>query len=394
MDYLSEANKLFSYTKNLRRQFHQVPELGFQELQTSMIITQELEKIGLDYRSNVGGTGIIVTINGINSGPHVLLRFDMDALPIVEKNDVSYKSKNLGMMHACGHDAHMAVGLSIAKLLNKVQNQLPGKVTVIFQPAEEGLGGAKRMLAENIFDNGIPDYALAMHVWNSKPIGWFGITPGPMMARSDNFLARLKGHGGHAAMPDQVRDPIIAASQIVTAIQSIVSRNVSPLESAVISVTKIEGGNSFNIIPSEVIIQGTIRTFDNKVFKILKHRFEKLVHTISEAMECQADIELINITLAVENESYIANLIQKNTRELFPNVEIETNYRTMGSEDMSFFFQDTPGCFVLIGSGKQNRTSFPHHNPNFDIEESCLSYGVALLTKSTIDLLHDNSQSA
>ena len=275
-NFKSEARAYFDYTQMMRREFHQHPELGFEEFRTSEIISRELRKLGMDnIETGVAKTGVVALLKGNSPGPVVLLRFDMDALPVVEETGAEYASQNPGVMHACGHDGHFAVGLTVAKILASHRNELAGTVKFVFQPAEEGLGGADVMVKEGVLENPRPDYSMAIHVWNEKEVGWFGITPGPVMAAAETFRVILKGKGGHGAAPHQTVDPIFAASQIVTALQSIVSRNVPPLKTAVVSVTSIQGGTAFNVIPPEVEMLGTIRTFDTGVRKIVLERFPR-----------------------------------------------------------------------------------------------------------------------
>lgn len=236
-EFLTSARDIFPYTQELRRDFHRHPELGFQESRTAQVITRELKKLDhLELKTGIAETGISAFLEGDPSGPVILLRFDMDALPIQEENEEEYASKNKGVMHACGHDGHMAIGLSAARLLHGQREQLSGSVKFIFQPAEEGLGGAQRMIQEGILEDPAPDIVLALHLWNEKPLGWFGISDGPMMAASEIFQVRIVGKGGHGANPHEAIDPILAASQIVTNMQFIVSRELSPLEPGVISV--------------------------------------------------------------------------------------------------------------------------------------------------------------
>ena len=223
---LKEADRNFTYTQSLRRDFHMHPELGFQEFRTAGIVVRELNELGYEVKTGVGKTGVVALLEGAQAGPTLLLRFDMDALPITEQTDAPYASQNPGVMHACGHDGHTAVGLTVARILKGYQKQVHGTVKIIFQPAEEGLGGAKAMLADGVLDDPRPDMALAMHVWSEKPLGWLGVSAGPTMASSETFQIRLTGKGGHGGMPHLTVDPVLAAAQVVSALQSIVARNV------------------------------------------------------------------------------------------------------------------------------------------------------------------------
>ena len=271
-NYLLEAETLFPYTQTLRRDFHQHPEIGFQEVRTASIVARELRELGLEVSTGIAETGVVAMLEGERPGPTALLRFDMDALPVTEETGAEYASLTPGVMHACGHDGHTAIGLTVARLLHAHRDELAGTVKLVFQPAEEGLGGAKRMVAEGVLANPRPDLSLALHLWNDKPFGWIGVTPGPAMAASGRFQITITGSGGHGAAPHLTHDPVVAAAQIITALQTIVSRNVRPLDSAVVSVTAIEAGDAFNVIPSTAVLKGTFRTYRPEVEALLKAR--------------------------------------------------------------------------------------------------------------------------
>jgi amidohydrolase len=248
-DFFREAQDLFEYTRELRRDFHRHPEMGFQEVRTAGIVARELNSLGLEVTTGIAKTGVVGLLEGDKPGPVILLRFDMDALPINEETGAEYASQNPGVMHACGHDGHIATGLAIARLLHMHRDELAGTVKFVFQPAEEGLGGAESMIAEGILENPKPDRVLGMHLWNERPVGWLGISDGPEMAAAEIFRLRLIGKGGHGALPHLAVDPVVAAAQVINALQTIASRNVSPLQSAVLSVTMFRAGESFNVIP-------------------------------------------------------------------------------------------------------------------------------------------------
>lgn len=382
-----EAEQLFPYTQALRRDFHRYPEIGFQELRTAGIVASELKESGLEVMTGIAKTGVVALIDGVHPGPVLLLRFDMDALPIQEENQTEYLSCHENVMHACGHDAHVAVGLSVAKLLSRHRNELHGTVKFMFQPAEEGLGGAEAMIAEGVLSNPKPDIALAMHVWNEKPLGWVGIASGPVMAAAEAFEVRIIGKGGHGALPSATIDPLLTAAQIITNLQSIVSRNVPPLKTAVVSVTAIHGGEAFNVIPQEVEIKGTIRTFEPEIRQKVLDRFRKIIEQCAQAMECGTEIKVRSITPALINNPEITQLIYCTAKEVLPEFELDTKIRTMGSEDMAFVLKEIPGCFVFIGSGPKTGEGYPHHHPRFDIDERVLPEAVELVTSAALRLL-------
>jgi amidohydrolase len=389
MDYsLSEAQNLFEYTQGLRRDFHRFPELGFQERRTAGIVVRELSSLGLEIRTGVAETGVVALIRGMQPGPVVLLRFDMDALPIQEQTGAEYASQNQGVMHACGHDGHTAIGLTVARLLHARRTEWSGTVKLVFQPAEEGLGGAKRMIEEGLLEDPVPDVAFGLHLWNERPVGWIGISPGPVMSAAETFKVRLTGKGGHGAAPHLVVDPVLAAAQVVTGLQSIVSRNVAPLKTAVVSVTTIHGGEVFNVIPSLVEMQGTIRTFEPAVRQRVLARFDKIVRGVAAAFECEAQIELTPVSGAVVNDSAVTQRVQEIARNLFPDHQLSNDERTMGSEDMAYILEQVPGCFIFIGSANTALgLDAAHHHPRFDFDEHVLPRAVGLLEACTRSFL-------
>jgi amidohydrolase len=387
-DYLQEAQSLFEHTRRMRRDFHMHPELGYQEVRTAGIVARELSELGMEVTTGIAKTGVVGILEGRQPGPVVLLRFDMDALPITEQTGAEYASQNTGVMHACGHDGHTAVGLTVARLLHAHAAELAGTVKLVFQPAEEGLRGAELMVNEGVLENPRPDLSLAMHVWNDKPFGWLGVASGPVMAAAEIFKVTLTGKGGHGAMPHQTVDPVVAAAQVITALQSIPARNISPLKTAVISVTMLRAGEAFNIIPMTAELTGTIRTFEPEVRQVVLERFNQVVEGVSQAMGCQAEIQVTSITPAVINNPHISQRVQAVAQRLLPDTPVVTDYATMGSEDMAFMMRDLPGCFIFVGSANLQRGfDAPHHHPRFDIDEQALTRGAALLAAVTADFL-------
>jgi amidohydrolase len=389
-DFLQEAESYFDYTQALRRDFHRHPELGFQEIRTAGIVARELSQLGIEVSSGVGKTGVIGILEGDHPGPTVLVRFDMDALPIEEETQAEYASLNSGVMHACGHDGHTAIGLTVARMLNNRRAELAGSVKLVFQPAEEGLGGARAMLVDGVLGNPRPDLTLALHLWNEKPYGWLGVTPGPAMAASETFSVKLIGSGGHGASPHLTIDPVLAAAHVTTTLQSIVARNVSPLDTAVISVTSIQAGEAFNVIPSTALLKGTIRTYLPHVRQLVLERFRDVVTGVAQALGCQAEIDLQEVTPAVINDPQVSARVQEVARRLFPEAELSTTERTMGSEDMAYMMQDIPGCYFFIGSNNSVRgLNAPHHHPKFDFDERALPRAAALMAAAACEFLQE-----
>jgi amidohydrolase len=386
--WINEAQDLFDYTRDMRRDFHRHPELGFQEFRTAGIVAKELNELGLEVSTGVGQTGVVGLLEGAGPGPTLLLRFDMDALPVTEETGAEYASITSGVMHACGHDGHTAVGLSVARVLQAHREELNGTVKFVFQPAEEGLGGAEAMIAAGVLENPRPDLTLALHLWNELPTDTFGISPGPVMAASEAFLVRIQGRGGHGAAPHQTVDPILAAAHVITALQSIVAREVPPLDSAVLSVTSIQAGTTFNVIPEYVDLKGTIRTFQPEVRKRLMERFEQLVAGVSQAMGCHAEVEITETTPAVVNDLEVTRRLQSVAERSFHDQSIDRNYRTMTSEDMAYMMRDIPGCYFFVGTANpEKRPVFAHHHPRFDIDEEALPKAIALLSSAAVEFL-------
>lgn len=388
IDFRSEAEALFDYTRSLRRDFHRHPELGFQEHRSAAIVARELRSFGLEVTEGVGQTGVVGVLRGASEGPTVLVRADMDALPIQEETGAEYASENPGVMHACGHDGHMAMGLTVARLLAAHRDALRGTVKFVFQPAEEGLGGAEGMVNDGVLEG--VDYALAMHLWNEKPVGWLGIADGPTMAAADRFQVRIVGKGGHGAQPQAAEDPVLAASQVVTALQSIVSRHVDPLEAAVVSVTMFQAGTAFNIIPTDARLEGTIRTFAPEVTREVRTRFHRTVHGVAQAMGCRAEVALDLLTPAVINDPRVAALVRTAATEALPDAVIDAHARTMGSEDMALMMYDIPGCYFFVGSNNPAKgLDAPHHHPRFDFDEAALPRGVAVMSAAVVKVLEE-----
>jgi amidohydrolase len=390
MNLFEEASELFSFTQSIRRDLHQNPELGYKEFRTAGIVAHELTRLGFEVHSGIAETGVVALLEGNQPGPVVLLRFDMDALPIIEDTGAEYASTNPGVMHACGHDGHVAIGLTTARLLKKHQNEIHGTVKMVFQPAEEGLGGAERMLEAGVLTDPRPDACLALHLWNEKPVGWIGITPGPLMASADIFNIRLEGKGGHGAMPHQTVDPIAAAAQIISALQTIVARNLSPLQAGVVSVTTVKGGEAFNVIPQNCELTGTIRTFEPEVRELILKRFHEITAGIAGAMGCKVSVVITRLTPAVINDDKMARVVERAAKANYGQGHIEPNCRTMVSEDMSYLMQDVPGCYFLVGSANAEKgLIFGHHHPKFDIDEAALPIAATLISASALEFLSE-----
>jgi amidohydrolase len=372
----------------LRRDFHAHPELGFEEVRTSGIVAQRLRALGLEVTEGVGTTGVVAVLDSGRPGPRILVRADMDALPILEENDWEWKSTNHGKMHACGHDAHTAIGLSVARILASERESLVGTVVFMFQPAEEGLGGAGRMIRDGLLNDPRPDFALALHVWSPLEKGTIGVSSGPVMACTDEFRARIIGKGGHGALPHQTIDPILVAAHVVTALQSIVSRNVKPLDSAVVTVGKFQAGSAFNVIPSEVLLEGTIRAFDADVRQILTKRCQEIIETLPKAFGARGEYQLIEGFPAVVNDASVVQKILPALQKVAGAENVSEFEPTLGAEDFSVVLEEIPGCYFFVGARNEEIDAvYPHHHPKFNLDESALHLGTQALVAAVKELL-------
>ena len=385
---LASAQELKERTVGWRRDLHKHPELGFQEVRTAAMVALELQRLGYRVQQGVGKTGVVGTLKGEKPGPCILLRFDMDALPIQEDTGAEYASIAPGVMHACGHDGHVAVGLTVANLLVEQVDSIQGTIKLVFQPAEEGLGGAAAMINDGVLQNPRPSAALGLHLWNAQPVGWTAITSGPFMASADIFKVKISGKGGHGALPQNTADPLLAGALVVNALQSVVSRNVSPLQSAVISVTQFQGGTSFNIIPNEVTLGGTVRTFETELHELVLQRMRTIIEGISASLGCQAKLEIVEYTPAVVNAADASEVVKTAALMIEPGIILDSSFQSTASEDMSLFLQSVPGCFFFVGSAPNDPVKhFGHHHPKFDIDEDALPLAAAILTQAALSML-------
>ncbi len=385
----SEADLLKDQLVAWRRDFHRYPELGFQEFRTSGIVAKYLSSLGMEVQTGIGETGVVGLLEGSRPGPVVMLRFDMDALPIQEANQTDYISQTPGVMHACGHDAHMAIGLGIAQLLTRRREELAGTIKFVFQPGEEGCGGALAMIADRVLENPKPDVALGLHVWNDQPLGLLAAGNGGVMAAADIFTIKVQGKGGHGAQPHLCVDAVLIASQIVVALQSVVARNVNPRQTAVVSVGSIHAGTAFNIMADTAEMTGTIRTFDATTHADIVHRLTELVENTAQALGGSATIEIKAISPTTVNDAETAQLARETAITVLGAEHVTADQFTMTAEDMSEFLSRVPGCFFFIGSANAEKgLNAPHHNPRFDIDEDVLPMGVAVLASIALRYLN------
>ena len=381
-DFKQEATDLFNEMVQVRRDFHRHPELGFNEKRTANIVAEKLSDLGFEVQRGIGETGVVGLLDGPTEGPVVMVRFDMDALPIQEENDMTYTSQNEGVMHACGHDGHMSMGLALAKIMAKHRDQIKGTIKFVFQPAEEGLGGAFAMISDGVLENPRPDVAFAMHLWTPEPYGNVRIVEGATMSSSSVFTLTVQGHGGHGAAPHLATDPILATAHIVSALQSITSRNVDPQESVVLSIGQFSAGTTFNVIPDRAFLKGTVRSYNNELHRMVYRRILEMATQLATAFNCRATMETIAIVQAVVNSKEPTAVVKEAATKLLGADKIN-NRRTMASEDMGFFLDEIPGCYFFIGARNEEKGfTYPHHHPKFNFDERSMINGVSVMAEA------------
>ncbi|MGB3557268.1 MAG: M20 family metallopeptidase [Geitlerinemataceae cyanobacterium] len=377
-----EIRALQSQLVEWRRSLHQRPELGFQERLTSEFIIQKLLEWGIPHQTGIAQTGIVATLVGTQPGGVLAIRADMDALPIQEENDVPYKSLHPGKMHACGHDGHTTIALGTAYYLSQHPN-FAGTVKIIFQPAEEGPGGAKPMIEAGVLKNPDVDAIIGLHLWNQLPLGTVGVRSGALMAAVELFRCTIIGKGGHGAIPQQTIDSIVVAAQIVNALQTIVSRNIDPIESAVVTVGELHAGTACNVIADTAKLSGTVRYFHPKFDGFFPQRLEQIIGGICQSFGATYTFDYTQLYPPTINDDRMANFIRSIAETVIETpAGIVPNCQTMGGEDMSFFLQEVPGCYFFLGSANsQLDLAYPHHHPRFDFDETVLGMGVELFVR-------------
>jgi amidohydrolase len=371
----------------LRREIHAHPETAFEEVETARAIADRMRARGLAVRTGVGKTGVVAVLDTGRAGRTVLLRADLDALPLNEKTGLPFAATN-GRMHACGHDGHVAALDAAADLL-LLDPPARGRVVFAFQPGEEGAGGAKAMIADGVLDDPRPDAVFGMHLWTALPLSSVGVARGAMMAAVDEFRIDVTSPGGHAASPHETRDTIVAAAQVVTALQTIVSRRLSPLLPAVVSVTSMHGGSAFNILPDCVTLRGTCRSFDAEVEDRLPSLVTEIAERAAQSLGCVAKTVYRRITPAVVNHPAEAARALRVATSLTAKGSVTEACRTMGGEDFSEFLTRIPGAFAFVGASRTAGPRGPHHAPDFDFDERALLNAARLLAGFARDVLAD-----
>ena len=381
-----EIVKLKDKIISIRRDIHQYPELAFEEHRTSNLVAENLEKFGFDVYRGIGKTGVVGILNGEKDGKIIAFRADMDALPIQETSDIPYKSKNEGIMHACGHDGHTAMLLGAAEALSNKTTELNGRIKFIFQPAEEGKGGARHMIKDGALDG--VDEVYGLHLWNYQKYGTIGVKSGPIMAAADIFSITIHGSGGHGATPQGTKDAIVIASNLIQTFQTIVSRNTNPIESTVITVGQINGGYNFNIIADTVKLRGTTRAYTEKNRQLIKNRMKEIILGTEKTFGVKIDFNYEDGYPPTINNSLSSQKLLDAAKSIVGDGAGQP-YLSMGAEDFSYFLEEVPGCFFFVGSAPENHEplSIPHHCSHFDIDERALLIGSSIFVELAENIL-------
>lgn len=392
IDFKAEADALRDEMVARRRDFHRHPELAFEEFRTSGIIADELRDLGLEVQTGVAGTGVIGILEGDHDGKTVMYRADMDALPIHEENNVDYKSTRKGLMHACGHDGHMSIALAVAKIMSQHRDKIKGRIKFVFQPGEEGAGGALAMIKAGVLDNPEPDITLGLHLWQPLPIGKIGMHKGATMSGSSVFQITVRGKGGHAAMPHTTIDPVACTGQLISALHTIVGRRMNAMDGAVVlSVTGLNTSTMrHNIIPETVEIMGTFRTFNALTSELLEQHIRDVSRSVCESQSCVADVLIKHLTIPVINNPDVVDRMSEALTPIVGEDALDSDTMTMASEDMSYLLEDIPGMYFLVGSSNEEKgLTYGHHHPKFNFDEDVLPQATAIMTTAIADYLID-----
>lgn len=391
IDFLKEANLIKQEIIQNRRHFHQYPEVGFEEFNTSKKIVEYLNSLGIENKV-ICSTGIVAIINGYDKGPVIAIRSDLDALPLCDKKNVEYASKIEGSMHACGHDGHMAILMGAVKILNKHKDKFKGTVKVIFEPAEETVGGAKFMIEENVLEDPKVDAIIGLHVSELLDVGTVGVNYGVVNAASNPFKIIVKGKGGHGAHPEDSIDPIVASCNLVNTLQNIVSREISPHNPCVITIGKFLGGTAPNIIPEEVVLEGIIRTLTKEDRSYVISRLKEVCKGISISSKVNIDVEIIDGYPCLYNDDYMVSTSQKIFEEILGEKNVIKNISpSMGVESFAYFSEKVPSLFYFLGVRNiQKGIIHPAHGSLFDLDEDGLVIGAALQSAIAVNYLNNN----
>lgn len=376
-----------SYIIKLRRHFHQFPEPSWEEYETSKYIKKELDQLGIAYES-IAETGIVATIEGKHKDKIVALRADMDALAVQEENDLPYKSKNDGVMHACGHDGHTAMLLGAAKVLVALQDEINGTVKLLFQPAEERIEGAKKMIDEGAITD--VDSILGIHLWAELPTGTINCEPGPRMASGDYIVIDIEGSGGHGSMPHQCVDPSVVAASFMLSVQAMTTRETNPLESLVFTFGEVSCGTRYNVIPDKAHLEGTVRCFDPEIRQKLEEQINRYGENIAKAYNASFHLDFNEGTPPTINDNKTVAIVESTITDYLGSEALMSMNKTTGSEDMAYYLKEIPGAIAFVGCNNSVKgADFPHHHPKFNIDEDSLTIGTELYVRFAINFLNE-----
>lgn len=386
------AEKFYPQVVGLRHYFHQNPELAFEEYKTAAKVAETLQALGIEVQSQIAGTGVVGLIRGSNPGATVLLRADMDALKVTEAADVAYKSTVPGVMHACGHDGHTASLLGTAMILQALKDEIAGNIKLVFQPAEEGSGGALPMIEAGVLENPKVDAAFGCHLWGNLPEGKVELKSGPLMASPDSFTITIIGKGGHAALPHVSIDPVTIAAQVILQIQTLVARRIDPLVPAVISITTIHGGDTYNVIPNTVEMTGTIRLFDNALREWVPQAMESIIQHVTQANGASYTFQLFKKFPPLINDAAMTALAEASVTKIIGKDHVQQGTTpNMGGEDFAYFAAAVPSCFYFVGIVPPGEELVSHHNPKFQWDDRNLMISMQTLAQVALDYLDQES---
>ena len=389
MDYIKLAKDNEQYCINIRRELHKIPELELDLPKTVAFVKKQLEDLGLEYKEYVNGNGLSCVVEGAEDGPCLAIRADMDALPVAEETGLEFASTHPGQMHACGHDSHTAIALTAAKIINENKDKLKGSVKFIFQPGEEIPGGAKPMIEQGVLENPKVDFIVGMHGGHLAdiPVGNIGFKDNEMMAAMDKFTIEVNGKGGHGASPHLAVDPIVISGEILLGLQKIISREIAPVDSALVSVCKINGGFTQNIIPDKVDMMGTARSLDEGVRDVVEKRIGEICDGIAKTYGGSANVNYERFYPVLINDVDFTSKVRNVVSNLFPEDVFEMQKPVMGGEDMAFYQQEVPGCFMFLSNIKAHSDGvcYPNHNSKFDLDESLFYKAVATFVATAFE---------
>jgi len=389
MNYIKETiHTIEKEFTDWRRYFHGIPETAMEERQTAAGIAEKLSSWGLEVRTGIGGTGVLGILRGVKEGRTLGIRADIDALPVTEETGLPFASTHAGKMHACGHDGHIAIALGAAKVLSGMRGKLRGTVVFIFQPGEEVLNGAQKMIDDGAIEDPKLAAVVGLHIWPALPLGSIAVRGGAVMAAVDRFNVVLIGRGGHGAIPQKSVDPVVMASEVVLSLQRIVSREIDPLKAGVLTIGRIQGGTAFNVIPERVELEGTVRTFDPEIREFIPKRMEEIIGGIAGGSRGSYKFDYEFGIPATINDEALAERFRKTIEEILgPEKTVTRLPPSMGGEDFALFQEKVPGVYLFLGTACEERPPYPIHHPKYTIDERVLPVGVRVFCEIAVSFL-------